>query len=69
MAEIFRVFFSVGRGNLGQTGDFGVRSRGQLSFNFSYKVNFKDLYTKICVCSHKLKIENILNRIFILLPR
>ena len=36
--------------------------------NFSNPVNFKDFYTKLFVCSHKLKIENILNRIFILLP-
>ena len=36
--------------------------------NFSYPVNFKDFYTKLFVRSHKLKIENILNRIFILLP-
>ena len=28
-------------------------SKGQISFNFNYKVNFKDLYTKLCVCSHK----------------
>ena len=23
------------------------------TLNFNYKVNFKDLYTKLCVCSHK----------------
>ena len=28
-------------------------SKGQISFNFNYKVNFKDFYTKLCVCSHK----------------
>ena len=39
--------------SLGQTGDLGVRSKGQISFNFNYKVNFKDFYTKLCVCSHK----------------
>ena len=33
------------------------------------KQNFKDFCTKLCVCSHKKKIENILNRIFILLQR
>ena len=27
--------------------------KGQISFNFNYKVNFKDFYTKLCVCSHK----------------
>ena len=36
---------------------------------YHWHVNFKDFYTKLCVCSHKWKIENILNRIFILLPR
>ena len=29
----------------GQTGDFGVRSKGQISLDFSYHVNFKDFYT------------------------
>ena len=47
----------------------GELSKGQKSFNFSYKVNFKDLYTKLCVCSHKSKIQNISEGIFILLPR
>ena len=28
-------------------------SKGQISFNFNYKVNFKDFYSKLCVCSHK----------------
>ena len=28
-------------------------SRGQISFNFYYKVNFVDFYSKLCVCSHK----------------
>ena len=37
----------------GQTGDLGVRSKSQISLNFSYHVNFKDFYTKLCVCSHK----------------
>ena len=36
----------------GQTGDLGVRSKGQIYFNFSNK-NFKDVYTKPCVCLHK----------------
>ena len=30
----------------------GEGSKGQISFNFNYKVNFKDYYTKLCVCSH-----------------
>ena len=36
--------------------------KGQISFNFNYKVNFKDFCTKLCV-------QNISDRIFILLPR
>ena len=28
----------------------GKGSKGQISFNFNYKVNFKDFYTKLCVC-------------------
>ena len=31
----------------------GEGSKGQISFNFNYKVNFKDFYSKLCVCSHK----------------
>ena len=43
-------------------------SKGQISFNFNYKVNFKDFYTKLCVCSHKWKIQNISDGGFILSP-
>ena len=43
-------------------------SKGQISFNFNYKVNFKDFYIKLCVRSHKLKIQNISDGILILLP-
>ena len=28
----------------------GEGSRGQISLNFNYKVNFKGFYTKLCVC-------------------
>ena len=31
--------------------------KGQISFNFNYKVNVKDFYSKLCVCSHKLKYK------------
>ena len=31
----------------------GEESKGQISFHFNYKVNFKDFYTKLCVCFHK----------------
>ena len=37
----------------GQTGNLGVKSKGQISLNFNYKVNFKDFHTRLCVCSHK----------------
>ena len=47
----------------GQTGELGVRSKDQISFNFNYKVNFKDFYTKLCVCC-----TNETDRIFILSP-
>ena len=46
----------------------GEGSKGQISFNFNYKVKFKDFYTKLCVCSHKWKIQNISDGIFILSP-
>ena len=42
--------------------------KGQISLNFGYHINFKDFYTKFCVCSHKWKIQNISDGIFILLP-
>ena len=32
--------------------------KGQISLNFGYHVSFKDFYTKLCVCSHKWKIQN-----------
>ena len=41
--------------------------KGQI-LNFCYHINFKDFYTKFCVCSHKWKIQNISDRIFILSP-
>ena len=31
----------------------GEGSKGQISFNFNYKVNLKDFYTKRCVCSNE----------------
>ena len=46
----------------------GEGSKCQISFSFNYKVNFKDFFTKLCVCSHKWKIQNISDGIFILLP-
>ena len=46
----------------------GDGSKGQISFNFNYKLNFKDFYSKLCVCSHKWKIQNISDKIFILSP-
>ena len=49
-------------------GALGRGPKGQISFIFNYKVNFKDFYTKLCVCSHKLKIQNISNGICIMSP-
>ena len=33
--------------------------RGQISFNFNYKVNFKDFYTKLCVFSQMKNTKHI----------
>ena len=49
----------------GQADDLGARSKGQISFTCQFQ---RFLYQTLCVLSH-IKIENILNRIFILLPR
>ena len=46
----------------------GEGPKGQISFNFNYEVNFKDFYTKLCLCFHKWKIQNISDGIFILSP-
>ena len=46
----------------------GEGSKGQISFNFNFKVNFKDLFTKLCMCSPKRKTQNVSDRLFILLP-
>ena len=43
--------------------------KGQISLNFGYHVNFKDFYTKFCVCFHKCQIQIISDRILILSPR
>ena len=34
-------------------------SKCQISFNFNYKVNFKDLYTKLCVFSQMKDTKHI----------
>ena len=53
---------------------YGEGSKGQISLNYSTKVNFKDfLYQTVCVCVCvcvflQIKILNILNRIFVLIP-
>ena len=46
----------------------GKGSKGKVSFNFNYKVDVKDLCTKLCMCSHKRKIQSISDGIFILSP-
>ena len=40
----------------GQTGGIVMKSKGHISLHFHYKANFKDIYTKLCVCSHKIYI-------------
>ena len=37
----------------------GEGSKGQISFNFNYKVNFKDFYTKLCVFSQMKDTKHI----------
>ena len=37
----------------------GEGSKGQISFNFNYKVNFKDFYTKRCVFSQMKDTKHI----------
>ena len=49
-------------------GALGRGSKDQISLLFNYKVNFKDVYTQLCVCSHKWKIQNISDGILILEP-
>ena len=46
----------------------GEGLKGQISFNSNYKVNFKDFYSKLYVCSHKCNIQNISNGFLILSP-
>ena len=46
----------------------GKGSKGQISFNFNYKVNFKDFYTKLCVFSQMKETKHIRRIFFILLP-
>ena len=46
----------------------GEGSKYQILFNFNYKVNIKDFYSKLCVCSHKERIHNISDRFSILSP-
>ena len=37
----------------GQTGNLGMRSKGQISSKLGYHIYFKDFYTKLCACSYK----------------
>ena len=37
----------------------GGGSKGQISFNVNCKFNFKDFYTKLCVCSLKKDTKHI----------
>ena len=51
----------------GQPGDLWVRSKGRISLNFNYKMKFKDLCTKLCVCLINT-LYNISNGIIIVSP-
>ena len=51
----------------GQPGDLWVRSKGRISLNFNYKINFEDFCTKLCVCSHN-NVINISNGFIIVSP-
>ena len=46
-------------------GPWGGVKRSNI-INLNYKVNFKDFYSKLCVCSHKLKIQSIIDGIIIM---
>ena len=37
----------------------GEGSKGQISLNFNYKVNFKDFHTKLCVFSQMIDTKHI----------
>ena len=37
----------------------GEDSKGEMSFNFNYKVNYKDFYTKLCVRSQNGRYKYI----------
>ena len=43
----------------------GEESKGQISFNFNYKVNFKDFYAKLCACFTTKTYANCLSLIII----
>ena len=51
----------------GQTGDLGVRSKGQISLNLGYHVNFNCLYQTLRVFS-EIKDRKYTEQNFILLP-
>ena len=42
--------------------------KGQISLNYGNHADFKDFYTKLFVCPHKLKIQNVSDGCFILPP-
>ena len=48
-------------------GPWGGVKRSNI-INFNYKLNFKDFYSKLCVCSHKYKIKTYQMFFFILSP-
>ena len=52
--EVCELLTCMGRATAKKNGlATGALGRGQKVNNFNYKVNFKDFFTKLCVCSHK----------------
>ena len=47
----------------------GEWSKGQISLNFNNTINFKGFFYQSILCSCKLKICNILNGTFVLMPQ
>ena len=64
----FGVWVTYMNGTCISTWGLGEGPKGWISLNLNYKVNFKGFKTKLCVSSHKWKIYNILDGIFIRAP-
>ena len=56
----------------GQTGDLGVRSKGQISLNFGYHINFNCVYQTLRVFSqikHRKHIEQNFHSVAGIMPK